>query len=105
MYYFSDSASDRAAYTESMRTTARAYKDYLKLVTVDSIEYPQMPLSMGIETSSGLAVQNLHNGQVFPHRGEISPEAVGDFIVAISKGEVTPWDGVLAAQMAAHDEL
>ena len=89
-----------------MKQTARAYQEYLTLVTVDSNEYPSMPLSMGIESSTGVAVQNLHNGQVFPHRGESTPEAIGAFIVSISKGEIAPWDGVLPSQMIVpRDEL
>lgn len=118
VYYFSDDAQDRDAYTRDIKPVARAYKEYLQLVTVDSSEYPDMARGMGISSKHGLAVRNPHNGQVFPlpdsgygSNGRISADAVSRFIVSISEGKVQPWDGRFAtdegsaASKAGHDEL
>lgn len=110
VYYFSHDAADREAYSKSMRPIAEAYQEYLKLVTVDSGEYPDMASSLGVRQGKGLSVRNLHNGQVFPYQGdgEVSTEQVGAFIVAISQGQVQPWDGTTASTSESsdtHDEL
>lgn len=96
VYYFTDEESDGVSYTDRIRPLAKHYQEYLKFVIVDSLQYPEMPSSMGLGSGRGLAVQNTHNGQVFPYLGSassISADEAGDFITAISQGSVQPWTG------------
>ncbi len=92
VYYFHRRKTAREAYTEKMKTMARTYQDYLTLVTVDSGEYPDMPTGLGLQSESGLVVQNLHTGQTFPYEGHIVPAGIEAFIMAISEGKVPAWD-------------
>ncbi|KKP01568.1 hypothetical protein THAR02_06316 [Trichoderma harzianum] len=103
VYYLSNSEEGRESYTKALKQVASRYAEFLQFVTVDSNEYPDMPRNLGVRSSGGLAVQNIHNGQVFPFRGDASsPDAIDQFIVAISEGRAQPWDGTFDE---AHDEL
>jgi protein disulfide-isomerase A1 len=103
VYYLSNSEKGRETYTKALKQVASRYAEFLQFVTVDSNEYPDMARNLGVRSSGGLAVQNIHNGQVFPFRGDASsPDAVDQFIVAISEGRAQPWDGTFDE---AHDEL
>ncbi|CEJ79909.1 hypothetical protein VHEMI00122 [[Torrubiella] hemipterigena] len=105
VYYFHHDETDREQYVNDMRETARTYHEFLTLVTVDADEYPHMPTSLGLVGKGGLAVQNLHNGEVFPYEEkEITAGGVANFIFAISEGQVSPWDGVVKAPHV-RDEL
>ncbi|KAL6696051.1 hypothetical protein J3F84DRAFT_408015 [Trichoderma pleuroticola] len=106
VYYLSTSEEGREAYTKALKQVAGRYAEFLQFVTVDSNEYPDMPRNLGVGSGAGLAVQNIHNGQVFPFRGDASsPDAIDQFIVAISEGRAQPWDGTFDEELEAHDEL
>lgn len=106
VYYFSDDEKERARYTKLLKPLAKTYREYLQLVTIDSADYPGMARDLGLATNRGLSLQNQHNGQVFPYTGRITPEAISEFIVSISKGEIKPWPGHTDKSLkAAHDEL
>lgn len=106
VYYLSDSEEGRETYTKALKQVAGRYAEFLQFVTVDSNEYPDMARNLGVRSSGGLAVQNIHNGQVFPFRGDASsPDAIDQFIVAISEGRAQPWDGTFDEDLEAHDEL
>ena len=65
-----------------------------------------MLLNLGVRSTGGLAVQNVHNGQIYRFRGDaVSSGQVDQFIVAISEGRAQPWDGALDEDDEAHDEL
>lgn len=80
-----------------MKPLAKTYQEYLKFVTVDTTEYPDMSRAMGLQLDKGLVVENTHNGQMFPYRGSsgdsVAEEDVAAFITAISQGSVQPWTG------------
>ncbi|KAH0490532.1 hypothetical protein TgHK011_001997 [Trichoderma gracile] len=106
VYYFSNNEADREAYIKALKPIAQRYAEFLQFVTVDSREYPDMPRNLGVRSAGGLAVQNVHNGQIFPFRGDAaSPGQVDQFIVAISEGRAQPWDGRSEEGLEAHDEL
>ncbi|KAJ6441811.1 protein disulfide-isomerase [Purpureocillium lavendulum] len=108
VYYMSDDVGEREAYVAALRPVAKRFHEYLQFVTVDSSEFPAMSHALGVASNGGLAVQNLHTGQVYPfrareessagsgaaaRRGMPTAEAVEDFITAISRGQVEPWNG------------
>ncbi|PON29761.1 hypothetical protein TGAM01_v201127 [Trichoderma gamsii] len=103
VFYLYKTEAQREAYTKNLKGTAQRYAEFLTFVTVDSNEYPDMARNLGIRSTGGLAVQNVHNGQVFPFKGDItSPSEIDQFIVAISEGRAQPWDGTFDE---GHDEL
>ncbi|EGR48750.1 ER-resident thioredoxin, partial [Trichoderma reesei QM6a] len=107
VYYFSNNEADREAYVKALKPIAQRYAEFLQFVTVDSGEYPDMLRNLGVRSAGGLAVQNVHNGHIFPFRGDAaaSPGQVDQFIVAISEGRAQPWDGRFDEGQEAHDEL
>ncbi|KAL7941613.1 hypothetical protein V8C42DRAFT_334263 [Trichoderma barbatum] len=109
VYYLSNSEADRQAYTKALYQVADRYTEFLQFVTVDSNEYPDMARNLGVRSSGGLAVQNVHNGQIFPFRGDSSSSnEIDQFIVAISEGRAQPWDGTFDEEQegkGTHDEL
>ncbi|KAL7934836.1 thioredoxin-like domain-containing protein [Trichoderma chlorosporum] len=106
VYYLSKSEEGREAYTKALKQVADRYAEFLQFVTVDSNEYPDMARNLGVRSGGGLAVQNIHNGQVFPFRGDaVSSDEVDQFIVAISEGRAQPWDGTFDEEHDGHDEL
>lgn len=106
MYYFTDSDDDRDEYAEKMRETARVYREFLALVTVDSREYPHMPASLGVFAKRGLAVQNPHTGEVFPFKHKLlDAESLSNFIMSISEGKIEAWDGRTRLGKVSRDEL
>ncbi|KAM0469969.1 hypothetical protein ACHAPX_010224 [Trichoderma viride] len=103
VFYLFRTEAQREAYTKDLKGTAQRYAEFLTFVTVDSNEYPDMARNLGIRSTGGLAVQNVHNGQVFPFEGDITlPSEIDQFIVAISEGRAQPWDGTFDE---GHDEL
>lgn len=95
VYYFTNDETDRDSYTSTMKPLATTYQEFLKFVTVDTNEYPDMSRAMGISGVKGLVVENTHAGQFFPYRGSypIAPDQIGQFINAISQGSIQPWNG------------
>lgn len=87
VFYLTNDEGDREAYTNNVKRVAQRYAEFLRFVTVDSGEYPDMARNLGVRSGGGLAVQNVHNGQIFRFRGDAaSPEEIDRFIVAISEG-------------------
>ncbi|KAM0264741.1 hypothetical protein ACHAQJ_000566 [Trichoderma viride] len=106
VFYLSNNEASREAYTKNLKSVAQRYAEFLTFVTVDSNEYPDMARNLGIRSTSGLAVQNIHNGQVFLFRGDAaSSDEIDQFIVAISEGRAQPWDGTFDEEQEGHDEL
>ncbi|KAH6680019.1 hypothetical protein F5X68DRAFT_263695 [Plectosphaerella plurivora] len=99
VYYFSPSEDNRAAWVDKIRPMARKYVEFLTFVTVDSEAYPEMVTGLGVPggaAGEGVSVSNPSVGQVFPFAGTgdaLTVDAVDEFIVAISQGQVDPWDG------------
>ncbi|KAL7903228.1 hypothetical protein HDV63DRAFT_363421 [Trichoderma sp. SZMC 28014] len=99
VFYLFRTDAQREAYTKNLKSTAQRYAEFLTFVTVDSNEYPDMARNLGIRSTGGLAVQNVHNGQVFPFKGDVTlSNEIDQFILSISEGKAQAWDG-------SHDEL
>lgn len=113
VFFFAATPAERDAYVDAMRAVAKMYKEYLVFVTVDAGEYGELAGPLGLVPGAfpALAVQNPMFGQVFPYprSREITPEAVGGFLMDIVQGKVKPWDGTLSADEGVagheHDEL
>jgi protein disulfide-isomerase A1 len=110
VYFFAATPDEREAFVDKMRPVAKMYKEYLSFVTVDANEYGDLtvPLGLAFGVFPALAVQNPMYGQVFPYAlgAEISPEAVGAFVMDIVQGKVKPWDGQSRQEkVLSHDEL
>ncbi|OTB14730.1 hypothetical protein K445DRAFT_318629 [Daldinia sp. EC12] len=110
VFFFSPSSAEREAYVKAMLSVAKMYKEYLSFVTVDANEYSDLaaPLGLAPGVFPALSVQNPMFGKVFPYpRGrDITPEAIGAFLMDISQGKVKAWDGTMSAgEGHAHDEL
>ena len=112
VYFLAEKPEEREAYVEAMRPVAKKYREYLRFVTVDAIEYAELAAPLGLPAASfpSLAVQNPAYGQVFPYAAgaKITPIAVEAFVTQIVQGKVKPWDGTPPAPPApdaAHDEL
>ncbi|RFU78849.1 disulfide-isomerase [Trichoderma arundinaceum] len=105
VFYLSKKEADREAYAKNLKRIAQRYAEFLKFVTVDAGEYPDMARNLGVRSSGGIAVQNVHNGQIFPFRGDAaSPDEVDQFIVAISEGRAQPWDGAVVEEEEEEQE-
>ncbi|KAI2465625.1 thioredoxin-like domain-containing protein [Annulohypoxylon bovei var. microspora] len=112
VFYFITSSQERDSYVAAMRSVAKMYKEYLSFVTVDAGEYGDLAAPLGLVPGAfpALSVQNPMFGQVFPYprAKQITPEAVGGFLMDIVQGKVQPWDGTFSADAAGehtHDEL
>ncbi|KAI0901166.1 thioredoxin-like domain-containing protein [Annulohypoxylon nitens] len=112
VFYFLTSSQERDSYVSAMRSVAKMYKEYLSFVTVDAGEYGDLAAPLGLVPGAfpALSVQNPMYGQVFPYplAKQITPEAVGGFLMDIVQGKVQPWDGTFLANAAGgqtHDEL
>ncbi|KAI1106425.1 hypothetical protein F4804DRAFT_43165 [Jackrogersella minutella] len=112
VFYFIATSEERDAYIAAMRSVAKMYKDYLSFVTIDANEYGDLAAPLGLVPGAfpALSVQNPMFGQVFPYprKNQITPEAVGGFLMDIVQGKVSPWDGTFSEDEAyeqRHDEL
>ncbi|TDZ18060.1 Protein disulfide-isomerase [Colletotrichum orbiculare MAFF 240422] len=106
VYFFARVEDYLEAWTEAVLALAKKYHEYMTFVTVDLNEYPTMPASFGFpnEIEDAVALQNPATGQVYPYAGEITVDAVEEFINSISDGKVEPWDGVSLLQLVEVDE-
>ncbi|KAF4941330.1 Protein disulfide-isomerase [Colletotrichum fructicola] len=112
VYFFASDHERREEYSSDIRQLARNFREYLNFVTVDSSEYSDMLLGLGLpkDVSEALALQNSQTGQIFPYIGKLDTKSVESFIVDISEGNVQPWDGQspVAEQdgvQSVHNEL
>ncbi|KAF4828500.1 Protein disulfide-isomerase [Colletotrichum tropicale] len=112
VYFFASDDNRREEYSSDIRQLARNFQEYLNFVTVDSSEYPDMLVGLGLprDVSEALALQNPQTGQIFPYIGKIDAKSVEGFIVDISEGNIQPRDGQLPVAeqdgvQIGHDEL
>ncbi|EQB44237.1 hypothetical protein CGLO_17031 [Colletotrichum gloeosporioides Cg-14] len=112
VYFFASDHKRREEYSSDIKQLARNVQEYLNFVTVDSSEYADMLVGLGLprDVSEALALQNPQTGQTFPYIGKLDAKSVESFIFDISEGNVQPWDGQSpAAQQdgvqSVHDEL
>ena len=108
VHYFAASEQEKELYRKEMRRLAKKYSKDLQFVIVDPKQHPTMPAMVGLrgDTETGLSIENLSNGDLFPYSGktEISAVALEHFLNEIVEGHVAPWDGS-SVQQVLHDEL
>ncbi len=109
VHYFTDSEEDKKAYAQLIQPVAQKYREYLNFLTVDVGEYPDMPASVGHRrgVSGVLALQSPRNWQAYPmpEGSDITAEAVERFILDITEGKVTPWDGKPRAEDVVDENV
>lgn len=69
IYIFAATEQERSDLRETLQKTARGYYDTLTMVTVDPLEFPDLPAKLGLEPGvfpSG-AVHQLSNGRIYPY--------------------------------------
>ncbi|KAF6812105.1 protein disulfide isomerase [Colletotrichum plurivorum] len=95
VYFFARVDEYLEAWTSAAMPLAKKFHQYITFVTVDLNDYPEMPTHFGLPQNidDAVALQNPATGQVFPFTGEITIDAVEEFITDISEGKVEPWDG------------
>ncbi|KAL0938140.1 protein disulfide isomerase [Colletotrichum truncatum] len=106
VYFFARVEQYLDAWTSAVVPLAKKYHQYITFVTVDLSEYPEMPAMFGLPNGieDAVALQNPATGQVFPFTGEITIDAVEEFITDISEGKVEPWDGKTVLELVEVDE-
>ena len=69
VYVFALTESERAGLRRSLEKMARSYYDSLTMVTVDPLQFPELPAKLGLEPGefpSG-AVHQLSNDRFYPY--------------------------------------
>lgn len=92
MYIFARTEEERSSFRTSLIPLATKYEEYLSFVTVDSVEYEQMAIALGLGQTGFLALQNPVLGQIFPYQRQkaITAEIVEEFVLDIVQGTVKP---------------
>ncbi|KAF9872010.1 protein disulfide isomerase [Colletotrichum karsti] len=105
VYFFARIEQYLDAWTSAVVPLAKKYHQYITFVTVDLTDYPEMPAMFGLPSGieDAVALQNPATGQVFPFTGEITIDAVEQFITDISEGNVEPWDGQTILEVVEVD--
>ena len=62
-------------------------------MVVDTIEYEDMTSNFGIKGNKGLAIFNVHNGDIFPYGDMVAAKDVETFITQVSTGKIEAWNG------------
>ncbi|KAF6790333.1 protein disulfide isomerase [Colletotrichum musicola] len=106
VYFFARVDEYLEAWTSAVMPLAKKFHQYITFVTVDLNDYPEMPTHFGLPQNidDAVALQNPATGQVFPFAGEITIDAVEEFITDISEGKVEPWDGETILELVEVDD-
>ncbi|KAF6790010.1 protein disulfide isomerase [Colletotrichum sojae] len=106
VYFFARVDEYLDAWTSAVIPLAKKFHQYITFVTVDLNDYPEMPTHFGLPQNidDAVALQNPATGQVFPFTGEITIDAVEEFITDISEGKVEPWDGKTILELVEVDD-
>ncbi|KAK0725176.1 hypothetical protein B0H67DRAFT_569813 [Lasiosphaeris hirsuta] len=104
VHYFATSDSEKHVYREEVKPLAKKYSSDLLFTIIDTQEHPLMPAMVGLGTGTGISIENLRTGHLFPYpEGESSATRLEKFLLDVINGAVPPWDGLRAE--VAHDEL
>lgn len=95
VYVFAQTEAERAELRDSLQRIARSYYDSLTMVTVDPLDFPELPAKLGIEVGSfpAGAVHQLSNDKIYPYtKGQaITPSALQQWGLDVWQGRVQPW--------------
>ncbi|KAK0643961.1 hypothetical protein B0T16DRAFT_513272 [Cercophora newfieldiana] len=104
VHYFTESHDGKEIYHEEMLGLAKKYSKEVLFTIVDTNEHPLMSSAAGLGSGSGISIENLRTGDLFPYeRAKISAADLEAFLLDIVQGNILPWDGSRAN--VAHDEL
>jgi protein disulfide-isomerase A1 len=96
VYVFAATESDRAELRETLRKMAKSYYDSLTMVTVDPLDFPELPEKLGLEPGSfpAGAVHQLSNDRIYryPKGQAITPSALQKWGLDVWQGRVRPWN-------------
>ncbi|KAI1504250.1 thioredoxin-like domain-containing protein [Biscogniauxia marginata] len=95
VYVFALTEAERAGIRESLRKVARGYYESLTMVTVDPLEFPDLPAKLGLEPGvfPAGAVHHLARDRIYPYpRGRgITPGELQGWGLDVWQGRVKPW--------------
>ncbi|RYP06240.1 hypothetical protein DL764_003254 [Monosporascus ibericus] len=95
VYVFAATESERSEIRTTLKETARSYYESLTMVTVDPLEFPDLPGKLGLESSafpSG-AVHQLSADKIYPYpkgRG-LTPNELLSWGLDVWQERVKPW--------------
>ncbi|KAK9417101.1 hypothetical protein SUNI508_09119 [Seiridium unicorne] len=95
VYVFAVTETERAELRDTLKKMARSYYESLTMVTVDPLDFPELPAKLGLEAGSfpAGAVHQLSNNRVFPYpKGQpITPRALQQWGLDVWQGRVQAW--------------
>lgn len=95
VYVFAETESERAEIRKSLEKMARSYYESLTMVTVDPLDFPELPAKLGLEpgTFPAGAVHQLSNNNIYPYtKGQpITASALQKWGLDVWQGRVQPW--------------
>ncbi|KAI0598588.1 thioredoxin-like domain-containing protein [Biscogniauxia sp. FL1348] len=95
VYIFARTEAERAQIRDSLRKMARSYYDSLTMVTVDPLDFPDLPARLGLEPDvfPAGAVHQLSTDRIYPYpKGRnITPRELQDWGMDVWQGRVEPW--------------
>ncbi|KAH8200261.1 hypothetical protein TruAng_005597 [Truncatella angustata] len=95
VYVFAATEAERANLRESLKKLARSHYESLTMVTVDPLEFPDLPAKLGLEPEifPAGAVHQLSTNRIFPYpKGTpITPSSMQKWGLDVWQGRIKPW--------------
>ncbi|ETS72876.1 hypothetical protein PFICI_15407 [Pestalotiopsis fici W106-1] len=96
VYVFAATERDRAELRETLKKMARSYYDSLTMVTVDPLDFPELPEKLGLDPGSfpAGAVHQLSTDRIYryPKGQPITANALQKWGLDVWQGRVRPWN-------------
>ncbi|KAI1844109.1 hypothetical protein JX265_009628 [Neoarthrinium moseri] len=95
VYVFAETEAERTELRQSLKKLARSQYESLTMVTVDPLEFPELPAKLGLEAGvfpSG-AVHQLSTNRIYPYpKGQpINSRALQQWGLDVWQGRIDPW--------------
>ncbi|KAI8960186.1 thioredoxin-like domain-containing protein [Daldinia sp. FL1419] len=95
VYVFAATEAERAEIRKALNKMARSYYESLTIVTVDPLEFPELPAKLGLDSNvlPAGAVHQLSKDRIYPYpkgRGWTSSE-VQSWGLDVWQGRIKPW--------------
>ncbi|KAI1487790.1 thioredoxin-like domain-containing protein [Biscogniauxia mediterranea] len=95
VYVFARTETERAQIRDSLHKMARSYYESLTMVTVDPLDFPDLPARLGLEPGvfPAGAVHQLSTDRIYPYpKGlDITPRELQGWGLDVWQGRVKPW--------------
>lgn len=95
VYVFATTESERAEMRQTLNKMARGQYDSLTMVTVDPLDFPELPAKLGLELGAypAGAVHQLSSDKIFryPAGRPITASALQKWGLDVWQGRVQPW--------------